>query len=46
MLDDLAATTLVAHRQLFDHAWRPALGALPPLGVRYSQQMVVSLKFT
>lgn len=45
-LGDLAATTLSAHRQLLDHVWRPALGALPLLGVRYSQLISVPMKFT
>lgn len=34
---DLAPVTLAAHRQLLDSVWRPAIGTLPLLAVRYSQ---------
>jgi integrase len=33
---DLAPITLASHRQILDHAWRPHLGHLPVLGIRYS----------
>jgi hypothetical protein len=33
---DLAPITLAAHRQILDHVWRPALGSVPLLAVRYS----------
>jgi integrase len=34
--DDLAPVTLTAHAQILNSVWRPAIGALPFLGVRYS----------
>ena len=34
---DLAPVTLAAHRQLLNAVWRPAIGPLPLLAVRYSQ---------
>ena len=34
--DDLAPSTLTAYRQVLDHTWRPKIGRLPFLGVRYS----------
>jgi integrase len=34
--NDLAPITLAAHRQILDQVWRPAIGALPFLSVRYS----------
>src|SRR5262245_23037146 len=33
---DLAPVTLAAHRQLIEHVWRPTIGTLPLLAVRYS----------
>ncbi len=33
---DLAPVTLAAHRQILDHVWRPKLGTLSLLAVRYS----------
>jgi integrase len=33
---DLAPITLAAHRQILDHVWRPKLGTVPLLAVRYS----------
>jgi integrase len=38
---DLAAATVTSHRKILDHVWRPQLGGLPFLGVRYS--MLVSI---
>lgn len=40
--DDLAPVTLAAHRQLLDSVWRPAIGTLPLLAVRYSQLVRVA----
>jgi integrase len=34
---DHAPITLAAHRQLLDHVWRPAIGSLSILAVRYTQ---------
>jgi integrase len=33
---DLAPITLTGHRQILHHVWRPEIGALPLLAVRYS----------
>ena len=33
---DLAPATVVSHRKILDHVWRPQLGDIPFLGVRYS----------
>ncbi|MEJ0005225.1 MAG: hypothetical protein WDM77_02230 [Steroidobacteraceae bacterium] len=33
---DLAHITLASHRQILDQVWRPHIGHLPFLGVRYS----------
>jgi hypothetical protein len=33
---DLAPITLAAHRQILEQVWRPAIGTLPLLAVRYS----------
>jgi integrase len=33
---DLAPITLAAHRQILDHVWRPEIGTLSLLAVRYS----------
>jgi integrase len=39
---DLAPATLASHRQSLDHVWRPAIGALPFLGVRHSTLVKVA----
>lgn len=39
---DLAPATLASHRQSLDHVWRPAIGPLPFLGVRYSTLVKVA----
>jgi len=39
---DLATSTLASHRQCLDHVWRPAIGRLPFLGVRYSTLVKVA----
>lgn len=38
---DLASATLTAHRQLLDTVWRPVLGPLPFVGVRYSRLIAI-----
>jgi integrase len=37
--NDLAALTLSSHRQILNHAWRPHIGHLPPLGVQHSMSI-------
>jgi integrase len=39
---DLAPATLSSHRQSLGHVWRPAVGALPFLGVRHSTLVKVA----
>jgi len=39
--EDLAPITLAAHRQILERVWRPAIGALPFLAVRYSMLVKV-----
>jgi integrase len=39
---DLAPITLAAHRQLLEHVWRPAIGTLSLLGVRYTQLVTIA----
>jgi len=39
---DLAPITLTAHRQILDHVWRPAIGTLSLLAVRYSTLVKVA----
>ncbi|HEY0941890.1 MAG TPA: DUF3596 domain-containing protein [Steroidobacter sp.] len=34
--DDLAPSTAASYRQILNHTWRPTIGHLPFLGVRYS----------
>ena len=34
--DDLAPSTAASYRQMLNHTWRPRIGHLPFLGVRYS----------
>jgi hypothetical protein len=41
---DLAPVTLRSHRQILDHAWRPALGRLPFIAVQHS--MMIKIAFT
>src|SRR5882757_9895779 len=33
---DLAAATVASHRQILNHVWRPNIGHLPFLGIKYS----------
>lgn len=40
--DDLAPSTLAAHRQILDHIWRPAIGALSILAVRYTELVKIA----
>jgi integrase len=39
---DLAPITLAAHRQILEYVWRPAIGTLPLLAVRYSTLVKVA----
>ena len=39
---DLAPITLAAHRQLLEHVWRPAIGPLSLLAVRYTQLVKIA----
>ena len=39
---DMAPVTLATHRQLLDHVWRPAIGSLRLLDVRYSKLVNVA----
>jgi integrase len=39
---DLAPVTLAAHRQILEHVWRPAIGAMALLAVRYTQLVKIA----
>jgi integrase len=43
---DLAAVTVASHRKILDHVWRPQLGDLPFLGVRYSMLIKIADAYT
>jgi hypothetical protein len=43
---DLAAATVASHRKILDHVWRPQLGDLPFLGVRYSMLIKIADAYT
>ena len=43
---DLAAVTVTSHRKILDHVWRPQLGDLPFLGVRYSMLIKIADAYT
>jgi integrase len=43
---DLAPATVASHRKILDHVWRPHLGVLPFLGVRYSMLVKIADSYT
>ena len=43
---DLAAATVASHRKILDHVWRPHLGNLPFLGIRYSMLVKIADAYT
>jgi hypothetical protein len=43
---DLAAVIVASHRKILNHVWRPHLGDLPFLGVRYSMLVKIADAYT
>jgi integrase len=43
---DLAAVTVASHRKILNHVWRPHLGDLPFLGLRYSMLVKIADAYT
>jgi integrase len=43
---DLAPVTVASHRKILNHVWRPDLGDLPFLGVRYSTLIEIADAYT